>query len=154
MKLRRILVFWVENLNTFEYISAPIYSLTSNRCDSNHLCKLWSNLGFCIICPTFTLTCTLNLTFTFIVASYPVSHSLLLFTFTCCICPLSLLCVFRLGRLHLTAGGLCPMRTRALMDYWQIDELLLGQLDHFYPQIIKLRKEIKHLFWKRSAPTI
>ena len=32
----------------------------------------------------------------------------------------------RLGRLHLTAGGLCPMRTRALMDYWQIDELLLG----------------------------
>ena len=34
------------------------------------------------------------------------------------------------------------MRTRALMDYWQIDELLLGQIEHpghpdqFYPKRI------------------
>lgn len=34
--------------------------------------------------------------------------------------------VFRLGRLHLNAGGLCPIRARAIMEYWQIDELLLG----------------------------
>ena len=33
---------------------------------------------------------------------------------------------FRLGRLHLNAGGLCPIRARAIMEYWQIDELLLG----------------------------
>ena len=34
---------------------------------------------------------------------------------------------FRLGRLHLNAGGLCPIRTRASIEYWQIDELLLGR---------------------------
>ena len=33
----------------------------------------------------------------------------------------------RLGRLHLNAGGLCPIRARAIMEYWQIDELLLGE---------------------------
>ena len=33
----------------------------------------------------------------------------------------------RLGRLHLNAGGLCPIRARAIMEYWQIDELLLGK---------------------------
>ena len=35
---------------------------------------------------------------------------------------------FRLGRLHLNAGGLCPIRARAIMEYWQIDELLLGTI--------------------------
>ena len=35
---------------------------------------------------------------------------------------------FRLGRLHLNAGGLCPIRPRAIMEYWQIDELLLGTI--------------------------
>ena len=152
MKLRRILVFWVENLNTFEYISAPIYSLTSNRCDSHHLCKLWSNLGFCIICPTFTLTCTLNLTFTFIVASYPVSHSHLLFTFTCCISPLSILCF--------QVGSASPDGRRTLSNANQSTDGLLADWRastwsawSFLSQK-KLRKEIKDLFWKISAPTI
>ena len=36
--------------------------------------------------------------------------------------------LFRLGRLHLNSGGLCAIRTKALIDYWQIDELLLGEL--------------------------
>ena len=35
--------------------------------------------------------------------------------------------LFRLGRLHLNAGGLCPIRARASIEYWQIDELLLGE---------------------------
>ena len=35
--------------------------------------------------------------------------------------------VARLGRLHLNAGGLCPIRTRATIQFWQIDELLLGE---------------------------
>ena len=33
----------------------------------------------------------------------------------------------RLGRLHLNAGGLCPIRTRDTIQFWQIDELLLGE---------------------------
>ena len=41
-------------------------------------------------------------------------------------CHLVLKFFFRLGRLHLNAGGLCPIRARAIMEYWQIDELLLG----------------------------
>ena len=36
--------------------------------------------------------------------------------------------IYRLGRLHLNAGGLCPIRARAIMEYWQIDELLLGDM--------------------------
>ena len=38
--------------------------------------------------------------------------------------------VARLGRLHLNAGGLCPIRTRATIQFWQIDELLLGESSH------------------------
>ena len=33
----------------------------------------------------------------------------------------------RLGRLHLNSAGLCAIRMKALIDYWQIDELLLGE---------------------------
>ena len=35
--------------------------------------------------------------------------------------------VYRLGRLHLNSSGLCAIRMKALIDYWQIDELLLGK---------------------------
>ena len=35
---------------------------------------------------------------------------------------------FRLGRLHLNAGGLCPIRARDSIHFWQIDELLLGKV--------------------------
>ena len=40
--------------------------------------------------------------------------------------------LFRLGRLHLNAGGLCPIRARASIEYWQIDELLLGKNTLYY----------------------
>ena len=36
----------------------------------------------------------------------------------------------RLGRLHLNSAGLCAIRMKALIDYWQIDELLLGECRH------------------------
>ena len=36
----------------------------------------------------------------------------------------------RLGRLHLNSAGLCAIRMKALIDYWQIDELLLGEWRH------------------------
>ena len=35
--------------------------------------------------------------------------------------------MYRLGRLHLNSSGLCAIRMKALIDYWQIDELLLGK---------------------------
>ena len=36
--------------------------------------------------------------------------------------------VYRLGRLHLNSSGLCAIRMKALIDYWHIDELLLGRI--------------------------
>ena len=38
--------------------------------------------------------------------------------------------ITRLGRLHLNSAGLCAIRMKALIDYWQIDELLLGEWRH------------------------
>jgi hypothetical protein len=35
---------------------------------------------------------------------------------------------FRTGKLHLNSAGLCAIRTKSLLEYWQIDELLLGKL--------------------------
>jgi len=52
--------------------------------------------------------------------------------------------VYRLGRLHLNSGGLCAIRTKALIDYWQIDELLLDPCCalKYYPEIEACVKEI------------
>merc|ERR1711892_657975 len=52
--------------------------------------------------------------------------------------------VYRLGRLHLNSGGLCAIRTKALIDYWQIDELLLDPCCalKYYPEIESCVKEI------------
>jgi len=51
--------------------------------------------------------------------------------------------VYRLGRLHLNAGGLCPIRARAIMEYWQIDELLLDPCCalKYYPSIEECVRE-------------
>jgi len=51
--------------------------------------------------------------------------------------------VYRLGRLHLNAGGLCPLRTRASIEYWQIDELLLDPCCalKYYPLIEECDRE-------------
>ena len=37
----------------------------------------------------------------------------------------------RLGKLHLNAGGLCPIQTRASIEFWKIDELMLGSFKFF-----------------------
>jgi len=52
--------------------------------------------------------------------------------------------VYRLGRLHLNSGGFCAIRIRALIDYWQIDELLLDPCCalKFYPEVEACVKEI------------
>lgn len=52
--------------------------------------------------------------------------------------------VYRLGRLHLNSGGFCAIRTKALIDYWQIDELLLDPCCalKYYPEIESCVKEI------------
>jgi len=53
--------------------------------------------------------------------------------------------VYRLGRLHLNSGGYCAMRTQALMEYWQIDELLLDPCCalKYYPEIETCSTEIE-----------
>ena len=33
--------------------------------------------------------------------------------------------VYRVGHLHLNSGGLCAIRTKSMIEYWQLDELLL-----------------------------
>ena len=33
--------------------------------------------------------------------------------------------VYRVGHLHLSSGGLCAMRIKAMIEYWRLDELLL-----------------------------
>jgi len=52
--------------------------------------------------------------------------------------------VYRLGRLHLNSSGLCAIRMKALIDYWQIDELLLDPCCalKYYPEIEACCKEI------------
>jgi len=51
--------------------------------------------------------------------------------------------VYRLGRLHLNAGGLCPIRARASIEFWQIDELMLDPCCalKYYPSIEECEKE-------------
>jgi len=52
---------------------------------------------------------------------------------------------YRLGRLHLNSAGFCAMRTKALMEYWQIDELLLDPCCalKYYPEVETCSKEIE-----------
>jgi len=53
--------------------------------------------------------------------------------------------VYRLGRLHFNCGGICPIRRSALIEFWQIDELLLDPCCalKYYPDIEECCREIE-----------
>jgi len=53
--------------------------------------------------------------------------------------------VYRLGRLHFNCGGFCPIRMNSIIEYWQIDELLLDPCCalKYYPDIEECSREIE-----------
>ena len=60
-----------------------------------------------------------------------------------------ILSIVRLGRLHFNCGGVCPIRMNSIIEFWQIDELLLGKLGLDYKLLLgNLRQQCELLLGK------